>query len=334
MGMFDSITGALSGGLIEPGGGDFYPMMAKNEAQRRALINMGMKNINAVFGGGTTDIYSPAKKLGTFDPTKDYYYLKGETPTLGWQGKWAPYYGLKGEKRSPFLGMDEDTAKVLDPGGVAGGLVGATIGGKMLEKVFNRENQMERFSRLAKNAFATNDYFLKDTKTFEGFGPKFFQDRAKAYYDYANPLLNEQYDMNRRATMYGLANRGLLDSTQGSEANSRLERTAGQARQGVIEQAFAQANALKKQVEDARNQAINQLYQTADPSMALNSAISAASSVRQPSVFGPLANMFSSLANTYITNQMLDTYKTGGMGYGGDSYSMYAPLGPVTYGGG
>lgn len=141
---------------------------------------------------------------------------------------------------------------------------------------------------------------------FAGFAPSFYDDRAKAYVDYALPQLATQYQGTRNKLMQNLASRGLLKSSAGTKQLSAFESRAQGAKQTIAETGRAQASELQKAVEDRRNLIIGQLYQSADPANARQSAISTAASFRQPSVFAPLANTFADLINSYYTNQFLE----------------------------
>lgn len=145
--------------------------------------------------------------------------------------------------------------------------------------------------------------------TFAGFTPTFYDDRARAYEKYALPQLATQYQGTRNQLLQGLASRGLLKSSAGTKQLSAFESRAQGAKQTIAETGRSQASALQKAIEDQRNAIIGQLYQSADPANARQAATSTAAGFRQPSVFGPIANMFSDLINTYYTNQMLEATK-------------------------
>ena len=97
----------------------------------------------------------------------------------------------------------------------------------------------------------------------------------------------------------------------GDEANYKLEKAMNTGKQTVADNAIGQANELRKQVEDSRQQAINQLYQTGDPSQALKTAINSASSFENPGGFAPLVNTFGDVMNQFYINKLLSAY-TGG----------------------
>lgn len=151
---------------------------------------------------------------------------------------------------------------------------------------------------------------LADVNTaFAGFAPSFYDERAKAYIDYALPQLATHYQGTRNKLLQNLASRGLLKSSAGQKQLSAFESRAQGAKQAIAETGRAQASELQRAVEDKRNLIIGQLYQSADPANARQAAITTAASFRQPSVFAPIANTFADLINSYYTNQFLDASK-------------------------
>jgi len=155
---------------------------------------------------------------------------------------------------------------------------------------------------------------------FAGFTPSFYDERSKAYVDYAMPQLADQSNQARQTITTGLANRGLLNTLQARQALSGLARQTASGQQTIAEQGRAQANQLKQQVEGQKGQLINQLYQTADPASARQQSISTASSFQQPSVFAPISNMFSNLVNQYYQSSMIRQANQPVVGGGAPSY--------------
>ena len=151
--------------------------------------------------------------------------------------------------------------------------------------------------------------------TFAGFTPTFYDDRAKAYTNFALPQLAGQYQTTRNQLLQNLASRGLLKSSSASKQGSTLEKTARAAGQTISETGRAQAQDLERQVEDRRNSILGLLYQSADPASARSSAVTTAASFRQPSAFAPLVNVFSNLANQYYSSALLDATRQGAPTY-------------------
>ena len=109
--------------------------------------------------------------------------------------------------------------------------------------------------------------------------------------------------------LFGLENRGLGGSSVQGQASSNLEREAGRARQTIADTGLEQANQLRRDIEGSRQQAISQLYQSADPAQALQGAVRSAIGFQAPSTFAPATNMFTNLAQQYATRQLLNNYR-------------------------
>ena len=308
-------------------GMDYAAQAAKTEKQRQGLINTGLGQINAIFGGGTVPFYTPQTSGFTHDqwvggPVNNTYY------TLGKKGTFDPVYAPNQRDKMGF----NPTGSLFDPSGIRamtsigqGDIVGLLTGG-----LFGFGNKpltpRQNINKLAKS----NNLFTMDSQSFEGFQPDFYKGREKAYLDYAMPELGEQYRTNRDAILYGLANRGLLRGSVQKRASSDLERATGKGRQTIAESAINQSNQLRQSVEQARQNAIQQLYTSSNPSQALQSAISSAGSLRTPNAIAPLTDMFSNLARQYYTNMLYNNYRTGSGGPdANDSYSL--PSAPVSY---
>lgn len=293
-------TSILSGGLIDTSAPNYANVAQRNEKARQALINLGTQQINSVFGGGTAPFYAPANpNTSQFDPHQSYYKIGPKGPAL----YWAP-----GGKHPPGQFSQSGVGQAIGSGG---GDLGAAFGAKALglDKLFGKEQSPKQ---VAKTKFRRGQLFMApEYQTFEGFGDPFYQGREQDYIRYALPQLAEQYRQNRNAIKFGLANKGLLGSTVEASANAGLERTAGEGRQTIADTARAGSNSLRQQIEGARQAALSQLYQSANPGQAIQSAVQTASGFQAPSTFAPIGNLFTSLAQQYVTNQLLNNYRQG-----------------------
>ena len=318
-----SFTGTITGGLIDPGGPDYGKLAGKNEKRRKQIIDLGLQQVNAVFGGGSAPFYTAAN-TGTnkFDPHDSYYKL---TAAHGFSPYWSPGEGPNAKTTPSQFGQIADVSNAAMSFGATVPSVLAGFGlGKLL-------GHTESPTDIARKSFNRGQLLnAPEYKTFEGFQDPFFEKRAQDYVNYALPQEAQQYRQNRLAMLYGLNNRGLQSSSVATQAKSGLERTAGEAKQTIADTALQQANQLRQDVENARQQSIQQLYQTADPGQATAGAIASAAGFQRPSTFAPIANMFGNLAQQYMTNQLLNSYRQP---YGvpqGQNYSLAGALGPVT----
>lgn len=349
--MADSFTGALTGGLIDPGQQNYGTLAKISEQRRKGLINLGMRQINAIFGGGSVPLYSLETSPLTRGEwaggaNRQPYYFQNR------RGEFAPYFAPKPQRDLAYEGAKKGAiagSVVPGVGNVVGAATGSLIGSlregdiakaginlgtggsySLLRGLFGKDAPSPR--EILNRKIQQGLLFRAPTyQTFEGFQPEFFAKRAQDYVNYALPQVADQYQQNRRALLYGLANRGLSESSVSTKSRSDLERTAGRARQNVADTGLAQADQLRRDIEAARQQSIQQLYQTADPAQASQAAISTAAGFRTPSTFAPVANMFSNLANQYYLNQLLNSYRQPySSPYGGPTYSLSEALGPVT----
>jgi hypothetical protein len=157
----------------------------------------------------------------------------------------------------------------------------------------------------------------------------FFDQRAKAYQDYAMPQLAQQYGQTRDQIAFNLANRGLSKSSAANKQWSDLFRNMQSAKQGIVDTGRGQAMDLRRQLDTAKGTLLNQLYQSADPAQAAQQAVSTAASFSAPSSFAPIANQFSGLLNQYVVSQLLRN-QPGYGGVSGGGPSAYGSQTPVT----
>jgi hypothetical protein len=294
----------------------------RSEKKRQKIIDLGLNQINAVYGGGTAPFYTMANgNDGTkFDPHSSYYSLTGK----GFQPYWMPGGKKPG---SQFQNSEAGSNAGFAAGIVSGIPFSELLGSKFLGGLFGKT---ESPRDIARKAFRRGQLFnAPENKTFKGYTPEFYAAREKAYTENALPQLADQYQSARNSTIYGLSDAGLSGSTVGDQARYRLERAMNAGRQNVADEAINQGNQLRDQVEQSRQRAIQQLYQTGDPTQALKGAISSSAGFERPSTFGALANGFGDVMNQYYIQRLLQGYQNqtnaaSGVG-GGGSPTYFAP---------
>jgi hypothetical protein len=282
----------MSGGLIDPGGSSIGKKAKQAEMRRQSLIGSGMGLIDAAFYGGTVPMYTPftdeISKGAEWQSVKagDFDFYKPDK-----MGGFAAYTAPRGGENSNTPGL------ALIPGSMPK-LSSLTGGQASAREILNRKIKQGKL-------------FTRQDQSFEGYQPSFFNQRAQDYVNFALPQLQQQYGNNFRSIMYNLANRGLLRSTTREKAMSDLNVAAGQGAQAIYDTGRGQAQQLRNDLESARQNAINMLYQTADPGRAMQTALAAGANASAPSTFAPIANMFSNLANQYYMSQVLQQYQGG-----------------------
>lgn len=172
-------------------------------------------------------------------------------------------------------------------------------------------------------------YMKGPDQTFTGFQPSFFNDVTQNYINYALPQLASQYKQAYDTSTYDLAGRGLLRSSAADEARSNLDLTMGKQKLAIADTGAQMSQDIKKQVENARQSALDSLYQTADPLNAVKNVISQSSQIQVPSLIQPLGNAFSNIMNQYALQQLYPLAGQQGttpVNYGYGGYNPYYGL--------
>lgn len=137
-------------------------------------------------------------------------------------------------------------------------------------------------------------------KSFEGFGPEYYEGVRKSTLGTLVPQLNRQYRGNVRAASFGLGNRGLLRSSAAREQGTELAIAKGVADTAVNNQANAAVRETQQQVAAQKTGLTNQLIASQDPTLAAQQAVTSAASIGAPSIVAPLGNLFQGFANAYL----------------------------------
>lgn len=141
---------------------------------------------------------------------------------------------------------------------------------------------------------------------FAGFNDDFYNGRAKAYEDFANPQYQDQYDQARRSLIYGLSNQGLLDSSEGARQMGQLQKQADLQKQQIVDTGLGYANQARQQVEQNRSDLMNQLTASSDPDSIAAGTIGRTQSINATPTFSPLVGMFNNVlgaVNNYQSGQ-------------------------------
>lgn len=334
------ITDAVFGGSSP----NYGKLAAQSEKKRQGIINLGLQQLNAVYGGGTAPFYQQAPTAPMNKAAWRSYGKQTPYYTINKGGNFAPYWAPKQAKTPGTATKFFEATGVGIPGDITGSIAGgirtgdwggaikdiglnALTGGVWggIKSLFGEDPPTPR-EIVNKRARSGNLFYAPEMKTFKGYTPEFYAAREKAYTDNALPQLADQYKTARDSTIYGLSNSGLGESTVGDQAKFRLEKAMNAGRQGVADEAINQGNQLRDQVEQSRQQAIQQLYQTGDPTQALKSAISSSSSFERPATFGALANGFGDIMNQYYIQKLIQGYSNpviAGGGYSDNSNPIY-----------
>jgi len=143
---------------------------------------------------------------------------------------------------------------------------------------------------------------------FSGFNPAFYRGREQAYINYALPQLGRQAREAQRKAVYGLGDRGLLQSSAARTLMSNLGYETNLQKQNIADEGTRQAQELRRAVEQGRSQVVAQLEASANPLLAKQQAFASASQFNAPSIFQPLGNLFQNFSTLYLANRLNQAY--------------------------
>lgn len=155
---------------------------------------------------------------------------------------------------------------------------------------------------------------VKTPQTFTGFTPEFHKQYGDAFVQSQLPQLTTQFNEQNQNGIYGFSNRGLSNSSIYDKYKLDLNNQLNTQKRNIVDQGLERENESRRYVIDSKQAAIDKLYQTANPSYAVQSAITTAGQIPKQSVITPTINYFGDLANQYYINELLKTYRQGGAG--------------------
>jgi hypothetical protein len=159
-------------------------------------------------------------------------------------------------------------------------------GGSKRESRLARDEEQQRQGRVREGTARVNTIF--DSQ----FNENFFDQRKKAFTNYAAPQVEDQYGDAQEQLTYALARGGNLNSSTRADKVGDLQKQYDLNMQKVADQALSSATESRNAVEDARGNLINTVTATGDAQGAANSALARASALSQPQAFSPLSQLF------------------------------------------
>ena len=148
-------------------------------------------------------------------------------------------------------------------------------------------------------AAADRGEMFTDRHSYEGFGNDFYQQRADAYMDYANPELERQHQDARENLIYGMNRAGAQQSSAANRARARLEGEYEQAQDDIARRAQGHADEARESVARERQNLSQMIQSSADPDMARDQMPSVADALRSTPQFDATGQMISDAASAY-----------------------------------
>lgn len=250
------------------GGGGVSGDIRNQQRQNEFLINEGMRQLDAVFGGGT---YTPYTRFtGTPVAGGQYFTIDANT------GKYAPYT-FQPNKPAPYGGYGESRTKPLVSQG--------------------------KFTKTLPDLY-TGGTPVK----YGGFTPEFFAERQRTFENTQMPALGKQYRNAMANVISNMGNRGLLKSSAARNLKTSLNEEMETQRQGIANAALASSQDLKGQIAQEKMNLTNQLITSANPQIAAQGALEAASRFSTPSPIPAAGNFFNNWMNMYLGQSLANQY--------------------------
>jgi formate-dependent nitrite reductase cytochrome c552 subunit len=154
-----------------------------------------------------------------------------------------------------------------------------------------REAEMQRAAEEQRQARVRESIGAID-RTFAQFDDSFFNNRERAYVDFAMPQASDQYDKARRDLIAALANSGLTRSSVGAQQLADLDRDYAMRRADIQDAGRSFAQEQRASVQQARSGLVSQANSIGDAAAAANSATAEASRLTAAPTFSPLGALF------------------------------------------
>lgn len=152
------------------------------------------------------------------------------------------------------------------------------------------------------------------------FSPQFYAGQRKNYLGYYEPQVQQQYTDTRNALNFALARTGLSGSSAGAQQYGQLQQQLGQQQQALQGKASDYVNQTKTQVQTSKNDLVNQLYATSDPSAAANASVSEANILAHQPSLSPLGSIFSNSTNLLANSARVQAYNPSAPGLFGSFF--------------
>jgi hypothetical protein len=141
---------------------------------------------------------------------------------------------------------------------------------------------------------------------FAQFDSPYYEAFRRAYTNFYNPQVADQFEQAKGKLTASLAGRGMLESTTGANRLTDLFARRAGAEADIGNQSVDAANKLRGQIEGAKTNLYQLNAGAADPALAANQAQGAAASFATQPQFSPLGQVFASALPAVAAFQKAD----------------------------
>lgn len=171
------------------------------------------------------------------------------------------------------------------------------------------QRETERQAAIAQGRTNIDNAFAK-------FDDPFYSGVSKSYTDYYMPQLKQQYDDAYRKLVLNLGGTGNLASGSGARQLGDLTQRYAQNKVMIANQGGDQANSVRGDVENARNDLYSLNSSAADPASIATDAAARAGSIGAPRAYSPLQNLFADIINNSAAGIRLESAGYPGLNTG------------------
>lgn len=141
---------------------------------------------------------------------------------------------------------------------------------------------------------------------FASFDDSFYDARRKAYSDYANPQVTDQYEDAFKDLTLALADSNLLNSSAGARKRADLEKKRQELIRNVGQKGNEYANQARANIEAAKSDLRSQNMNIANPTLVAANAETRARQLNEVPVFDPMINLFAGVTEGLATQADLE----------------------------
>lgn len=171
-------------------------------------------------------------------------------------------------------------------------------GGGGAGKLQKRQEQLEQERQ---DRIRAGNKLIEDQ--FSRFDDNFFGDFRNRFLGFFEPQLAAQFNDARGGATAALVDRGILESTEGIRALTKLQEKDALERTNLSNRATDEVNKLKAGVEQEKGNLFALNETAADPERIAPLATGGAAAFAAPAAFTPVENIFGSLLNSVAAFQ-------------------------------
>ena len=294
-----------------------------------ARVAQGMALINRIFGGGSFGVgKTPTASAGT-----QYYDLLGHsipkdyTPGFGGFSDWLQATS-QGAQTGANIGRPMTGSTGKENQGVTLNN-GRVLAPRVLQSPVDSQVAQQGVWNQFLSALAQNGGLYSGKQTTKGFDDAFYNAPKQAYEDFALPQLGQQYDQTNRQLSARVADQGIAGGSADLRLRSQLNRETDLQRLNIANQGLAVSNDLRQKVAQEKNNIVNQLISSSNPSLASQQALAATTNLSAPSPLPAVGNLFSNFASSYLTGAFGGGGQNNAFGYGSLKLPTTSNSGPV-----